>query len=111
MIMKGSENDDQKNLLISSNGGSICFRVANFNLGKLHSNADEIIYDGRLLKEAKIEPESLKFTLKFDVLIDTTNDIVYKGTFTVDLPCGDILEEGTSKLDKTDLSDIVFKRD
>jgi hypothetical protein len=111
LTFKGNENDDHKNLKICSNGGSILFRVANFNLGKLQSNADEIIYDGRLLKDANISLESLKFTLKFDILLDTSNDIIYRGTFVVDMPCGNIIEEGTSKLDKTDLSDVIFKRD
>ena len=85
--------------------------VANFNLGKLQSNADEIIYDGRLLKEANIALENLKFTLKFDIVIDTSNDILYRGNFEIELPCGNIIEEGTSKLDKTDLSEVIFKRD
>ena len=111
LSFKGDENDDHKNLKICSSGGSILFRVANFNLGKLQSNADEIIYDGRLLKDANISLESLKFTLKFDILLDTSNDIIYRGTFVVDMPCGNITEEGTSKLDKTDLSDVIFKRD
>ena len=111
LTFKGGVQDDKKNLTISSNGGSILFRVANFNLGRLQSNADEITYDGSLLKEANVSLESLQFTLKFDVLIDISNDIIYRGTFTVDMPCGNILEEGTSKLDKTDLSDVIFKRD
>lgn len=111
LTFKGSENDNHKNLMICSNGGSVLFRIANFNLGKLQSNADEIIYDGRLLKEANIAIEDLKFTLKFDVLLDTSNDIIYRGTFVVDLPCGNIIEEGTSKLDKKDLNDVIFKRD
>jgi hypothetical protein len=111
LTFKGNENDDHKNLKICSNGGSILFRVANFNLGRLQSNSDEIIYDGRLLKDANISLESLKFTLKFDILLDTSNDIIYRGTFVVDMPCGNIIEEGTSKLDKTDLSDVIFKRD
>ena len=96
---------------ISSKGGSIVFRVANFNLGKLQSNADEIIYDGRLLKEKEVSLDELKFTLKFDIVLDTSNSIEYRGTFEVELPCGNIIEEGTSKIDKTDLSDVIFKRD
>lgn len=111
LTFKGNENDNTKNLMIGSNGGSVLFRVTNPDLGKLQSNADEIIYDGRLLKEAGISLEDLKFTLKFDVLLDTSNDIIYRGTFTIDMPCGNIIEEGTSKLDKKDLSDVIFKRD
>ena len=111
LTFKGGVQDDKSKLQISSNGGSIVFRVANFNLGKLQSNADEIIYDGRLLKEANIALENLKFTLKFDIVIDTSNDILYRGTFEIELPCGNIIEEGTSKLDKTDLSEVIFKRD
>ncbi len=111
LTFKGGVQDDKSKLQISSNGGSIVFRVANFNLGKLQSNADEIIYDGRLLKEANIALENLKFTLKFDIVIDTSNDILYRGNFEIELPCGNIIEEGTSKLDKTDLSEVIFKRD
>lgn len=111
LTYKGGIQDDRKNLQISSKGGSIVFRVANFNLGKLQSNADEIIYDGRLLKEKEVSLEELKFTLKFDIVLDTSNSIEYRGTFEVELPCGNIIEEGTSKIDKTDLSDVIFKRD
>ena len=51
----------------------------------------------------------LKFTIKFDVAIDI-GDKNYKGTVKLELPNGNIPEEGISSVNEKDFSDIIFKR-
>ena len=48
--------------------------------------------------------------MSFDIVIKT-NSTKYRGKVNLDLPCGNILEEGVSKVIKTDLSEITFKRE
>ena len=36
--------------------------------------------------------------------------MIYTGTVTLDLPTGNIIEEGTSHYEKTDLKEIIFRR-
>ena len=39
------------------------------------------------------------------------NSKKYRGKINLDLPSGNILEEGTSKVVKTDFSEVTFKRE
>jgi hypothetical protein len=111
LTFKGGQEDNNKALIIDSQGGSVLFRVENFNLPKYQSNDDEITYDGTLLEKLNIKKEDLEFKLSFDIVLETTEEITYRAKVQLDLPCGDILTEGTSKIDDKDLSDIIFKRD
>lgn len=111
LTYNGGNEDNEKALTISSQGGNILFRVVNFNIGKAQSNNDSITYDGKLLSDANINLDDLKFTLKFDIVLTLSNNISYRSNVSVDLPCGNIIEEGTSKYHNTDLSNLIFKRD
>ena len=106
----GNEQTDAKNLEISNQGGMVLFRCANEEVGQIQSNDEEISHDGKMLKEANIDLESLQGTIAFSIIIHTKSDVTYKADVQMDLPAGNILEEGTSYIEKTDLSDIIFKR-
>ncbi|MFR8104470.1 MAG: hypothetical protein ACLU8F_05270 [Clostridia bacterium] len=106
----GDTETNVKNLEISNQGGMILFRYANQEVGELLSNENEIAHDGKMLKQAEIPYEDLKGTLAFDIIIATKSKVQYKATIRIEIPAGNILEEGRSYLEKTDSSDIVFKR-
>ena len=42
--------------------------------------------------------------------ITMDNNICYKGTINLELPAGSIIEKGKSSIEKTDFSDVIFKR-
>lgn len=108
---QGGVIDDLKSLEIANNGGILGFRCSLENLGKYISNEnEEIIYDGNLLKNLGIEVEELFFNLGFDIIITTSDNISYKGTLNLDMPIDTIIEDGSSNIEITDFSDIVFKR-
>ena len=48
--------------------------------------------------------------MNFDVTIDIESGKQYKANITLDLPVGNVIEEGTTSTEITDLKDIVFKR-
>ena len=107
----GGVIDDLKSLEIANNGGVLGFRCALENLGKYISNeTEEIIYDGNLLRNLGVEVEELFFNLSFDLIITTSDNISFKGTLNLDMPISTIIEEGSSNIEITDFSDVVFKR-
>ena len=111
LTYKGSEQDDTKTLSIGNQGGRILFRVVNQGIGEYVSNEEgEISYDGTLLKKIGVPEERLNIDVSFDLVIKTNNS-KYRGTLELKLPCGNILEDGVSKVIKTDLSEITFKRE
>ncbi len=111
LTYNGSDSNNSKLLQISNQGGNIVFRVANTELGEYEpSDNEEIAYNGTLLEKKGINFEDLKIELSFDIVINT-NISKYRGNVKLDLPCGNILTEGTSQMDKKDCSDIIFKRE
>lgn len=107
----GERIDDLKALEISTTGGMIGFRISLDELGKFISNeGEEISYDGSLLKNININNDEIKTNLTFDLIIETNENIKFKGTFNLELPKGNIIEEGSSSLEITDFSDVIFKR-
>ena len=108
---KGASESNSKTLEIGSNGGNLIIRFSNTGLGKYSSDSDkEIIHDGTLLKKIKVSSEEIKFDVSFDLVI-TVDNCSYRANIILQLPCGNILEEGTSSIEKTDMSDIIFKRE
>lgn len=112
IVFNGSLIDDMKNLEISNIGGMCGFRVANENIGNFTSNEEdeEVIYDGRLLEKLGITEENIKLQISFDIIIETDNNIKYKGTIILDMPGENLVVEGKSKIELNDFSNIVFKR-
>ncbi len=108
---KGASESNSKTLEIGSNGGNLIIRFSNTGLGKYSSDSDkEIIHDGTLLKKIKVSNEEIKFDVLFDLVI-TVDNCSYRANIPLQLPCGDITEEGTSSMEKTDMSDVIFKRE
>lgn len=108
----GKEKTDNHNLTIANQGGLITLKCVNENLGNYQSNEEnEIKHDGTMLKNIGINNvEEIKGNVNFDITIALKSGVIYKGTINLELPVGDILQEGISYLEKTDLKDVIFKR-
>ena len=87
----------------------IGFRVSLEDLGNYTSN-ESVTYNGSLLSKIGISNEDMKFSISFDLTITLDNDVSFIGTYNIDLPCGDIINENEPHLELTDFNDIVFKR-
>lgn len=112
IVYLGAKLDDMKSLEISNNGGVVGFRLALNDLGNFVSNDEsvEIIYDGRLLSNLGVSLEEIMLTLNFDIVITTNENVSYKGTISLDMPTSEIIDQGASKIEVTDFSNVIFKR-
>lgn len=95
-------------LQIANQGGVIDFSIIVNNLGTITYNENEAVkVDGTLLKQIGIE--HISFEVKFDLIIELENDIKLKTKIKLDLPAGNILENGIETIEKTEMK-TVFKR-
>lgn len=105
----GNVESDLKNLKVSNQGGIIAFRCSNNNIAKYKSDEEEIVHN-ELLKKAKIKNEDLKIVLTFNFTVKLESEKEYQADIKIDLPTGDVIEEGNTSKEITDLTDIIFKR-
>ncbi len=111
ILYMGDRVDDMKAGDIGNKGGTIGFRCAVADLGNFVSNDTEmVIYDGRLLENLGIKEEEIKTSLSFDIVIETSQHVKFKGTISIDMPVSGVLENGSSNIEITDFSDVIFKR-
>lgn len=108
---KGAEESNPQTLEIGSNGGSLLLSFSNTGLDTYSSDKDkQITHDGTLLNKIKVTSEDVSFDVSFDIVI-TVDNCSYRSNIALQLPCGNILEEGTCNIEKTDMSDVIFKRE
>lgn len=98
-----------KELKISNQGGLVAFRCSNDNIKEFTSNDDEIKHS-ELLKKAEISQEDINVKITFDLTITLESEKEYKTTINSQLPVGNVIEEGTTSTEITDLKEFVFKR-
>lgn len=107
---KGASQSSSTNLEIGSKGGTALIRFSNTDIENYSSEDDEeIVHDGTWLNKIETAKEEIEFTVSFDFTIETTKN-KYKSNITLDLPTGNLGEEKNCYLEKTDMSDVVFKR-
>ena len=106
---KGAMESNLKNLEISNQGGLVVFRCSYDNLAEYSSNDDVIDYQ-QLLSKAGITNEELKAKLTFDFTISTENGKEYNTNISLDIPIGDVVGQGTTSQEITDMSEFIFKR-
>lgn len=106
----GAEKSSVKKLELANQGGLLLFRYAIEDLGVYTLETEEIKHDGTIISKIDVDYNDLKCKVSFDVSIKLKSEITYTGKIVLDLPAGNILEEGTSHYEKTNLNDIVFKR-
>lgn len=105
----GDVESDLKNLKISNQGGIIAFRCSNNYVTKYKSDEEEINHS-ELLKKAGVTEEKLKMNLSFNLNIILESGKEYQAEVKTELPTGNVIEEGNTSAEITDLTDIVFKR-
>ena len=111
IVIKGAQESNAELLTINNQGGVIGFSITAGNLGEYNFSINEKVpSDGKLLAKAGLKTEDVSFKVSFDLIIETGNGNKFKSTITIDLPTGNILEEGVSKSENTDFSNVVFKR-
>lgn len=110
LIYKGNENSSIKNLEIANQGGLVLFRYSIEDIGDIISDDDEIKHDGTILAKNNINYEDIKFKVSFDVSIKLKNDVTYTGNINLNLPAGNIINDGISHYEITNLKNIIFKR-
>ncbi len=111
LVYTGAMIDDLKTLEIANTGGVIGCRISLDELGTYISNdTTEITYDGRLLQNVGINLEEIKFEIKFDLLIETDQNVTYKGNLVLQLPAEEIITKGSCNFEITNFDNVVFKR-
>ena len=103
--------DNMEKQEISQNGGMIAFRISNQDLAEYISNEEaDLQYDGTLLQKAGITEQDIKIAASMDIIIEISKKEKYKLTITLELPIEDFNEKSILGIEKTDLSDVIFKR-
>lgn len=105
----GDVDSNIQQLKVSNQGGVIAFRFSNYKIAEYLSNEEEIHFNN-LLKNTNITESDLKSNINFDITINIESGKEYKANVSLDLPVGNIIEEGTTSTEITDLKDIIFKR-
>lgn len=105
----GDLESNLKNMKISNQGGLIAFRCSLDNIAEYKSDDEQINHE-ELLKKAGVTNEELQTKIDFDLTIKLENGKEYKTTINLDLPTGNVVENGTTSLEITDLSKFIFKR-
>ncbi len=107
----GGQSTNTETLQINNQGGLIGFSITSDNLGEyIFSENEKLPSDGRLLAKAGIKSEDISFKVSFDLVIETESEHKFKSNIVLDLPTGNILEEGVGTLEDTKLENVVFKR-
>lgn len=105
----GSMESNIQQMKISNQGGIVAFRYANNKVAEYVSNEDEINHSN-LLKNVNLTQEDLKAKLTFDIIIKVESGKEYQANISLDVPIENIIEEGTSSKEITDLESVIFKR-
>lgn len=98
-----------KNMKISNQGGIIAFRYAIENIASYEGNEEEINHN-ELLKKAEISLEKIKSNFRFDLTIKLDSGKEFKTTIPLELPIDNVVEEGVTSKEITDVSQYIFKR-
>ncbi|MGN1327051.1 MAG: hypothetical protein ACI4VQ_03060 [Clostridia bacterium] len=107
---KGGKSTNPQTLEIGNQGGYALIRFANTGIGEFTLDEDTIIkHDGTLIPKVGANEEEIKFEVNFDLTIQV-NEIKYRANITLNLPCDNVCEAGTTTQEITDISNIVFKR-
>lgn len=105
----GGLESNLKQLKIANQGGIVAFRCSIDNLAEYKSNEEKINHH-ELLKKAEVSKEDLKIGLTFDLMITLEGGIQYKSTINLDFPIENVVEEGTTSKEITEVKDFIFKR-
>ena len=105
----GELESNIKQSQISNQGGLIVFRCANNNISQYISTSATKVNYNQLLKLTNVKQEDLNLRLSFDIEIKVVNKKTYQATVELELPVQDVITNGTTNIEITNLEDIVFK--
>ena len=105
----GAMESNLKQLKISNQGGIIAFRCSLDNISEFLSDDEEISHH-ELLKKSGITMEDLKVKITFDLKIKLEEGMEYQSTIKLDFPIGNVIEDGTTSTEITDVKEYIFKR-
>ena len=109
LVYTGGVETNLNQLKISNQGGLVAFRCANL-LAEYTSNEEEINHKD-LLKKIGMTEEDLQIKITFELIIKLEEGKEYQTTIDLDFPIENVIEEGTTSKEITDLKDYKFKRD
>ena len=109
IIYTGGMESNLKNLEISNQGGLVSFRCSYDNLME-YATDDLEINNQQLLAKAGVTNEQLQAKLTFDFTISTQSGKEYQTNISLDIPIGDVVGQGTTSEEITDVSNFIFKR-
>ena len=107
---KGELDSSIKEMKISNQGGLVVFRYAIKDIGNYISNDEAEINHNELLKRLEINNDDLKFKVSFDININLDSNKMYKANMNLELPIGNVVDDGIQSKENTDLENIIFKR-
>lgn len=107
---KGDTDSSIKDMKISNQGGLVVFRYAIDGIGNYISNDDGEINHNELLKKLSINNDDLKFKVSFDINVNLDSNKSYRANVNLELPIGNVVEDGIQSKENTDLENIIFKR-
>ena len=110
IIYEGDIESNMKLMKVSNQGGLVVFRYAISELGNYTSNEDEQINHNELLKKLSISNDDLKFKVSFDISINLDSNKSYKANMSLELPVGNVVDDGIQSQENTDFKNLVFKR-
>lgn len=105
----GGLDSNLKQLKIANQGGIVAFRCSINNLAEYKSDEEEINHF-ELLKKAGVKQEDIKVKLTFDLMITLEGGTQYESTINLDFPIENVIEEGTTSKEITEVKDFIFKR-
>ena len=109
--INGAQETNIEELQINNQGGKIGFSITESNLGEYSFSINEKVpSDGKLLAKAGLNLQDIEFTISFDLIIETGNGNKFKANISLQLPVGNILEEGVSTEEISNFDHVVFKR-
>lgn len=104
-------NLNQEQMTIGNQGGLLKISITLEDLGKLiYTENENIESNGKLLNKLNLKSEDVQTKLSFDVIIKLNSGNKFKTNIVLNLPTGDIVNEGVCTMDDTNVEKLVFKR-
>lgn len=104
-------NNEDKGLEIENQGGIAKFSIIFNNLGNIeYSDNEDIKVDGTLLNRLGLSYNDIKTKISFDVKIKLNSGNNFYTNIILDIPAGNILQNGVASNEFENTENLVFKR-
>lgn len=104
-------NAESEDLQILNQGGNIKFSIVFNDLGNIkYPDNENIKVDGTLLARAGISYDEIKTKISFDLKLKLTSGNNFYTNIILDVPAGNILQNGIVGKEYENINNLVFKR-